>query len=65
MNYLFQFLLLFFSVYSMAQTSQKILTPYEKGNKNQTATYQETIDFLNENFISVGNPYLIEERGLK
>lgn len=63
MNYLFQFLLLFFSVYSMAQTSQKTLTPYEKGNKNQTATYQETIDFflnLERNFSTIK----IKEMGL-
>lgn len=63
MNYLFQFLLLFFSVYSIAQTSQKTLTPYEKGNKNQTATYQETIDFflnLERNFPTIK----IKEMGL-
>lgn len=34
-------------------------------NKLYSMNFQETIDFLNENFISVGNPYLIEERGLK
>ena len=63
MNYLFQFLLLFFSVYSVAQTSQNTLTPYEKGNKNQTATYQETIDFfldLERNFPTIK----IKEMGL-
>lgn len=31
-------------------------------NKLYSMNFQETIDFLNENFISVGNPYLIEER---
>ena len=63
MNYLFQFLLLFFSVYSVAQTSQNTLTPYEKGNKNLTATYQETIDFfldLERNFPTIK----IKEMGL-
>ena len=40
-----KFILLFISFCSFSQNSSQFLTTYEKGNKNQTATYQEAIDF--------------------
>ncbi|WP_299519563.1 M14 family metallopeptidase, partial [uncultured Flavobacterium sp.] len=42
-----KFILLFISFGSFGQNSSQFLTPYEIGNKNQTATYQEAIDFYN------------------
>ncbi|PKP17769.1 MAG: hypothetical protein CVU07_03415 [Bacteroidetes bacterium HGW-Bacteroidetes-23] len=35
------------SFFTFSQKGDAFLTPYEKGNKNQTATYQEAIDFYN------------------
>ncbi|UPQ79115.1 M14 family metallopeptidase [Flavobacterium azooxidireducens] len=35
------------SFFTFSQKSDAFLTPYEKGNKNQTAMYQEAIDFYN------------------
>lgn len=40
-----KFILFFISFGLFSQNSTQFLTPYEKGNKNQTATYQEAIDF--------------------
>ena len=40
-----KFILLFVSFNLFGQNSSQFLTPYEKGNRNQTATYQESIDF--------------------
>ncbi len=63
MNYFLLTLLLFFSIISTAQIAQKPLTPYEKGNKNQTATYEETIQF----FIDLERTYptiKVKEMGL-
>lgn len=37
--------LLIISLFSAYGQQNKWLTPYEKGNKNQTSTYQEAIDF--------------------
>lgn len=38
--------LILFSLQLMAQNNDKYLTPYEKGNGNQTATYAETIAYF-------------------
>lgn len=38
-------LFLLFSVFSFSQTTSSLLTPYEKGNGNQTVTYEELIAF--------------------
>ena len=42
-----KFILLFISFGSFGQNSSQFLTPFEKGNKNQTATYPEAINFYN------------------
>ena len=41
------------SLFSAYGQQNKWLTPYEKGNKNQTATYQEAIDF----YIALDNQF--------
>lgn len=48
--------ILLISFQLMAQNNNKLLTPFEKGNGNQTATYTETIAYfklLDDNFESI------------
>ena len=45
--------MLMVSLFSAYGQQNKWLTPYEKGNKNQTATYQEAIDF----YIALDNQF--------
>ncbi|WP_396150376.1 M14 family metallopeptidase [Flavobacterium sp.] len=45
--------MLMVSLFSVYGQQNKWLTPYEKGNKNQTATYQEAIDF----YIALDNQF--------
>jgi hypothetical protein len=60
---LYAILLLFISLSNYAQIETKYATEFEKGNGNQTATYQETIDYyrlLSKNFSTIK----MEEMGL-
>jgi hypothetical protein len=60
---LYSILLLFIGCSTYAQIDSKYMTVFEKGNGNQTATYQETIDYyklLSKDFSSIK----MEEMGL-
>ena len=49
-------IILLISFQLMAQNNEKLLTPFEKGNGNQTATYTETISYfklLDDSFDSI------------
>jgi hypothetical protein len=63
MRYIF-LLVSFFVIFStIGQSTKSFETPYEKGNKNQTATYEETMSFfvdLEKKFPAI----LIKEMGL-